>query len=274
MAAVFSWGKIEEGEVQERLSLRDDDHEELKKPGSKRCARQKVAMKILIKTVPVLFTFLLVYGSQLEQYRSDVAKWEESIQAFETLDRAEDYSDDSILFVGSSSILIWSTIEEDMAPYPVIQRGFGGSKLSDVAWYAKRLIYPHKFSALAMFVANDISGNEKDKTPEEVGRLFKYILDVVREKYPVTPFFYIAITPTASRWEVWPQIHEANRVLKAICDEAANTYFISTSRHYLGNDGKPNPDLFRDDELHLNRDGYLKWTEIIKEAIDPVLGSQ
>ena len=231
-------------------------------------------MKILIKTVPVLFTFLLVYGSQLEQYRSEVEKWEETIQAFEALDRTETYPDDSILFVGSSSILLWSTIEEDMTPYPVIQRGFGGSKLSDVAWYAKRLIYPHQVRALVMFVGNDISGRENDKSPEEVGRLFRYILDVVREKYPVTPVFYIEITPTDSRWDSWPQIREANRVLKTVCEEDPNTYFISTSGSFLGDDGKPNPDLFREDELHLNREGYLKWTEIIKAAIDPVLGSQ
>ncbi len=229
-------------------------------------------MRRLINTVPVLFTFLLIYGSQIEQYRSDVEKWEKDIQAFEALDQTETYPDDSILFVGSSSILLWSTIKEDMAPYPVIQRGFGGSKLSDVAWYTKRLIYPHKFRALVMFVANDISGSENDKSPEEVGRLFRYILDVVREKYPVTPVFYIEITPTDSRWGSWPQIREANRVLKTLCDEDPNAYFISTSSHYLGSDGKPNPDLFREDELHLNRAGYLKWTEIIKEALGPVLG--
>jgi lysophospholipase L1-like esterase len=231
-------------------------------------------MKNLIKTVPILFSILLIQGSQLEQYRSEVEEWEESIKAFESLDRTETYSDDSLLFVGSSSILLWSTIAEDMAPYPVIQRGFGGSRLSDVAWYAKRLIYPHEFKALVMFVANDISGNERDKSPDEVGRLLKYILDVVREKYPETPFFYIEITPTAKRWDVWPQIREANRILKAVCDGDPNAYFISTSRHYLRDDGIPNPALFREDELHLNRAGYLKWNEIIKAAIHPVLGSK
>ena len=231
-------------------------------------------MNILIKFVPILFTILLIHGSQLERYSSDVEKWEENIQAFEALDRTETYSEDSILFAGSSSILLWSTIEEDMAPYPVIQRGFGGSRLSDVAWYAKRLIYSHEFKALVLFVGNDISGTEKDKSPEEVGRLLKYILDVFREKYPETPFFFIEITPTASRWEVWPQIREANRVLKAVCERDPDAYFISTSSHYLGDDGKPNPALFREDELHLNRAGYLKWTEIIKGAIDPVLDLQ
>jgi lysophospholipase L1-like esterase len=231
-------------------------------------------MKNLIKIVPLLLSISLIHGSQLEQYRSEVEAWEKDIQAFESLDRTETYSDDSLLFIGSSSILLWSTIAEDMAPYRVIQRGFGGSRLSDVAWYAKRLIYPHEFKALVMFVANDISGNERDKTPEEAGRLLKYILDVVREKYPETPFFYIEITPTASRWDVWPQIREANRVLKAVCERDPDAYFISTSSHYLGDDGRPNPTLFREDELHLNRAGYLKWTEIIKAALAPVLGSR
>jgi len=67
-------------------------------------------------------------------------------------------------------------LDNDMAPYSVIQRGYGGAKLSDFAVYADRIFAPHKCSALVMFVANDIYGGDDDKTPEEVKKLFLNIL--------------------------------------------------------------------------------------------------
>jgi hypothetical protein len=100
-------------------------------------------------------------------YEASARNWEQDIRQFEILDRNEADPDGAILFAGSSSIRMWSTIRGDMSPYPVIQRGFGGSKLSDVAWYAERLVYPHRFKALVLFVANDITGSRKTNHPKK-----------------------------------------------------------------------------------------------------------
>ncbi len=222
---------------------------------------------ILLAALAVLF----IQCSPLKKYESGAQRWESTIQKFEQLDQTESYLEDSILFVGSSSIRRWSTIQEDMAPFTVIQRGYGGAKYSDVAWYAKRIIYPHQFKALIFFVGNDISGSKEDKPPEEVAWLFKTIVGIVREKYPETPIFCIEITPTNRRWNVWPEIKKANRLLKAECDSLPNVYFIETSHRFLGSDGRPKSQLFLKDQLHLNRDGYRLWTGLIQEALKEVL---
>ena len=108
--------------------------------------------------------------SPLGKYRNlpEVKSWENDIKNFEQLDNTEKYQDDAILFAGSSSIRLWTTLEKDMAPYHVIQRGYGGAKLSDFAVYARRIFDPHPCKAIVIFVANDITGTEQDKTPEEV----------------------------------------------------------------------------------------------------------
>lgn len=97
--------------------------------------------------------------SPLRVYRDlpEVLAWEADIQKFEELDRTNTYPDDAVLFTGSSSIRIWNSIEEDMAPYPVIQRGFGGSRLSDFVVYTERIVYPHKSSAIVIMVWGTIS---------------------------------------------------------------------------------------------------------------------
>jgi hypothetical protein len=224
-----------------------------------------------------LIHFLLLAGLACSPvrnylYQQDVLSWEGDIQKFEQLDRDEAYPANSILFVGSSSIRLWSTLAQDMAPYPVIQRGYGGAKLSDLAVYAERIIYPHEFRAIVMFIANDISGDEKDKSPREVARLFEYVLRTIRHKYPDTPVFWLAITPTASRWSVWPRIQEANKLIQRACDQDRNAHFITTDFIFLDAAGLPREELFQPDKLHLNADGYALWTKLVRQELDRVLG--
>jgi lysophospholipase L1-like esterase len=200
-----------------------------------------------------------------------VTAWENDILKFEQLDKDESYPEESVLFAGSSSIRLWSTLKDDLAPYTVIQRGYGGAKLSDFAVYADRLLNPHKCRAIVIFIANDISGSEQDKSPEEVLSLYKYVVKTIRNKQHDTPVFWIAITPTSSRWQVWPEIQKANNLIKEYCDSNKGLYFIKTDFAFLGKDGKPINEFFRDDLLHLNADGYAVWRKIIKDELDRVL---
>lgn len=198
---------------------------------------------------------------------AEVLQWELNIRYLEHLDSTETYSDQAILFVGSSSIRLWSTLAEDMAPFEVIQRGYGGAKLSDLVYYAERIIYPHSCRAIVVFVANDIVGNNQDKSPAEVTALVKELLEIIRGRMPGVPVFYIATTPTPSRWQAWSRIREANKLISDLCRYEENTWFIETEQYYLDEDGQPRPELFRGDMLHLNADGYRIWTGIIRSEL-------
>jgi hypothetical protein len=220
-----------------------------------------IALIILVSCIP------------LSKYRElpEVKAWESEIEKFEQLDISKSYPSDAILFAGSSSIRLWSAIGKDMIPYNVIQRGYGGAKLSDFVVYADRIIYPHPCQAIVIFIANDISGNENDKSPLEVSQLFRKTLYIIRRKFSDTPVFWISITPTPSRWAVWPEIKEANGMIKEICESHRNTYFIDTEKYFLNSSGLPRSELFLDDKLHLNVDGYAIWTGIIKNELNTVL---
>ncbi|HUX97117.1 MAG TPA: GDSL-type esterase/lipase family protein [Bacteroidales bacterium] len=225
------------------------------------------------KTLYVLTALILLSCNPLSEYQNlpEVKSWENDILKFEQLDKTENYPSESIIFAGSSSIRLWSTLKEDIAPYPVIQRGYGGAKLSDFAVYADRIFDPHECRAIVIFVANDITGSENDKSPEEVLRLYKHVVKTIRKNHKNTPVFWIAITPTSSRWKAWPQIRNANKLIKEYCEKSQNLYFITTDFAFLGQDGKPKDELFRDDLLHLNDQGYALWKEIVKKELDSVL---
>jgi hypothetical protein len=221
----------------------------------------------------LLISFVLLSCSPVTKYRHlpAVLSWENDIKNFEQLDKSEKYQEDAILFAGSSSIRLWTSLEKDMTPYHIIQRGYGGAKLSDFAVYTSRIIDSHPCKAIVLFVANDITGSDQDKKPEEVAALFRYVLKTIRKVHPSTPVFWIEITPTASRWKVWPEIQKANIQIKNVCSKEKNTYFINTSNSFLNEKGLPNDELFREDQLHLNEKGYAVWTGIIRLQLDRVL---
>jgi len=209
---------------------------------------------------------------EVEKYRkAAVERWEDDIKMLEERDKSEQHPDDSILFVGSSSIRRWDNIATNMLPYHAIQRGYGGAKWSDVAIFAERLISPHNFRAAVFFVGNDISGGENDKTPSEVVGLFAHVLKTLRKHNATAPVFYIAVTPTARRFEAWPKIKAANSAIGKFCRTKDNTYFLGTENIYLDGDGKPRNEFFVEDKLHLNQAGYDLWAAAIKSHLDSSL---
>lgn len=221
-----------------------------------------------------LFFGLVLLGavfscSPLKNYPAEDRAWAlPEIQAFEALDTTVEYPENSILFVGSSSIRLWKTLTRDMAPYPVIQRGYGGAHFRDMIFFTERILADHDLQMVVCFVANDISGSPKDARPKEVLRLFKYFVKQVREKHPNIPIMQIAITPTQSRWNKWPEINRVNELLKGYCAKSPNLYFIDTVPEFLDEKGQPKTEWFVGDQLHLNQKGYEVWSKIIRAAIE------
>jgi lysophospholipase L1-like esterase len=212
------------------------------------------------------------WGAGSTTDREPDSKWEKEMLAFEALDREHDYPEHAVLFTGSSSIRLWETLEADMRPHPVIHRGFGGATMTDVVRLADRYIRPHRFAAVVVFVANDISGKPaSDRTPQEVCRLYEAFIRRIRSYDAAAPILIVAITPTESRWRVWPAIREANRLLAALCDSEPGVVFVPTEDLFLGVSGRPIPGLYQDDRLHLSPAGYALWTRRIRSVLDPIL---
>jgi lysophospholipase L1-like esterase len=208
----------------------------------------------------------------LAAYRTAAEKWEKDIQALEKLDKSQPSDERTILFLGSSSIKRWTTLTADLAPWPALNRGYGGARFSDLAIYAPRLLQAHQPRAAVIYVGNDITGKQDtDKRPEEVVQLFRTVVESIRQRNPLAEIFLVEITPAPSRFQAWPQIQAANRELKAACEADDHLHFIETHPHYLTAAGQPRPELFVSDRLHQNEDGYQVWKRLIMAQVEAVL---
>lgn len=247
---------------------------------------KQMILKPSIVMVPLVFSLCVsAFGQEsektigekatdsiVERYRSAaIERWDADISKLEKLDQTENYPRDAILFIGSSSIRRWETIKEDMSPYIPIRRGYGGARFSDMAIFVDRLVTPHDPRAIVIFVANDISGSERDKKPGEVLALYGYIVGRIQKAKPGVPVFCIAVTPTSSRFDVWPQIKKVNQLISKFSDERDGLHFIATDEAFLNKDGKPRDEYFVKDLLHLNEDGYDLWAKLIKDKLDETL---
>ena len=220
----------------------------------------------------VLLAILLSFSSYHSKAQShppeEILKWENDIAVFDSLNAVENADAGTLLVTGSSSIRMWDSIHCDLAPYQVMKRGYGGSKLSDYNYYIDRIIKPQKFRAIVVFIANDIAGGEEDRTPREMFKLFKALVKKIRTRNSGTPICWIETTPTPSRWHVNNQAREANELIKNYCEQNDDLHFIATFDHYVTPENLPDSTFFRVDMLHMNRDGYLQWAEIIKSSLE------
>lgn len=237
----------------------------------------------LVRGVLVVFVLVLTWAGVIAaktgsdelppaQVKAARDRWGAEIEKMKAKAATETHPADAILFLGSSSIRLWEGIAKDMAPYHPIQRGYGGAKFADLAVFAEELVAPHSYRAAVVFVGNDVTGKDSDATVEQVVEWFQRVAEAVRNRQPGAQVFCVEITPTPSRWKAWAKIQAVNAALKTACLTTKDSHFIATASAYLNSDGRPRPELFKEDQLHQNESGYALWSKLIKARLDETLG--
>jgi lysophospholipase L1-like esterase len=198
--------------------------------------------------------------------------WEKDVAAIEARDppRAGPEAEGAdILFIGSSSILKWRSLEADMAPWRVVNHGFGGSKLADALYYYERLVAAYRPRAVVLYSgANDIHGfNATSKSAEAVLESVKAIYAKSRALLPLAPLYFVSVSPTRARRKAWPEADRANRLVAEWARGREGFVFIDATAALLDETASPNAALLQGDGLHLNARGYAAWASLIKPIV-------
>ena len=226
--------------------------------------------KILLGGVIALTLILGAGWGWLQWYASasqDAAFFEDEIRAFELADQENPPPDDTVIFVGSSSIRLWDTLDRDMAPLVVRNRGFGGSQLAHLNVFARRILSPHRPQAVVVYAGDNDLDARTGKTAEVVLADFQELVGILREDTPETRVYYLSIKPSKQRWSRWPEISRANADIRAHCAEDPRLTFVDLSTVLLGEDGEPRDDVFIVDGLHLSPTGYAEWTRVLRPLL-------
>jgi len=188
-------------------------------------------------------------------------RWEEHVRKFEQMDRHAPPPPGGILFVGSSSIVRWN-LKQFFPDLPVINRGFGGSHLSDVVYFADRIVLPYQPKIIVLYAGdNDLAAG---KTPEQVAADYEAFVKKVHQTLPKTRIIYISIKPSIARWHLIEKIRQANALIAARAGKDDRLLVVNIEKAMLGPDGTPKKELFQKDGLHLSEAGYKIWADLLR----------
>ena len=195
-------------------------------------------------------------------------KWGKTIGQFEEWDRKNSWPGDAVLFVGSSSIRMWRT-RERFGGLAVINRGFGGSQISDVNYFVDRIVLKYRPRVIVFYAGdNDVAGGKSAKRVLEDYRKF---VKIVHGELAKTAIIYIGIKASGSRWGLWPVMAEANAMIRDLCGKDRRLLYFDSAAPLLDTEGRPDSKLFLDDKLHLNSKGYKIWTGLLRPIIEKAL---
>lgn len=189
--------------------------------------------------------------------------FENEIRAFEGADSATPPPRQPILFTGSSSIRFWTSLANDFPNKPVLNRGFGGSELSDVIRYADRVIVRYQPRQIVLYAGeNDIATGKQ--TGQQTYQRFVTLFQYVRKKLPTVLFTFISIKPSPSRRAYFGEVNEANRLISQFLGKQRNTSFVDIRPVMLQPNGQPVGELFKPDSLHMQPEGYRRWAKVLR----------
>ena len=193
-------------------------------------------------------------------------RYEKTIQQYEAMDKKQPPPKGAIVFIGSSSMVGWhATIRNDLAPLTVIPRGFGGSNMNDALYYADRIVIPYRPRAIVIYEGdNDVA---KKISPQTIVETFRKFVKKIHKHFPECRIYFLSIKPSIARWHLWPEMNKANKLIKIECQKDKRLTFVDVASGMLNDEGKPRKNIFKSDNLHMNREGYVIWRNTLRPIL-------
>jgi lysophospholipase L1-like esterase len=193
------------------------------------------------------------------------SQWEPEFAQFEAQDSANPPRPGSIVFVGSSSIRMWTTLDRDFAGVPVVNRGFGGSEAGDVAQFAERIVVPYKPPVVVFYAGdNDLAAG---KTPAQVLAAFQSFVATIHRDLPGTRVVFVSIKPSLARWAIVDKMRAANQLVRDYVRTDEKLAYVDVFTPMLDASGQPRRELYLEDGLHMTPAGYAIWRDLIAPAV-------
>jgi lysophospholipase L1-like esterase len=188
--------------------------------------------------------------------------WRAEIDALTAGDAAHPPPHDGVLFVGSSSIRLWTTLAQDFPGVPVVNRGFGGSMIADSMHYISRIVVPYRPKLIVLYAGdNDIDGGH---TSQQVVDDFKSFVAQVHCSLPAAVVAFVSIKPSVARARLWPRMRAANEGIARWAATQNSVRYVDVATKMLNASGGPRPELLREDGLHMSPAGYAIWIAELK----------
>jgi len=193
------------------------------------------------------------------------ASYEKEMAEFKKQDEANPSTPEMTLFVGSSTFTIWHTMQADMPDIPLINRGFGGSQVTDVIEHFDTVIAPH--NPLQIVIYEGDNDTSLGIPAEKILANYKKLLGMIWEKFPGIQVTIVSVKPCDLRRDKIGATIKLNDMLNVWASRTENLYYLNTFDVTMNGEGEPIPEYFLNDRLHMNAVGYKAWARKISEHL-------
>jgi len=218
-------------------------------------------LKLVAKTLFQYFTVITIcifYASN-----AFAQPFINEIKAFRKADSIAKPPKNAVLLIGSSSFTKWKDVQDYFPEHTILNRGFGGSSLNDVIYYASDVVLKYKPKQILIYCGeNDVAGSSS-VTADSVLERFKTLYVIIRSKFKKVFVAYISMKPSPSREKLLPIYVKGNELIKTFLAGQKNTAFINVYDSMLDAEGKILTHIFIADKLHMNAEGYKIWQGVI-----------
>lgn len=153
----------------------------------------------------------------------------------------------------------------DFPGLPVLNRGFGGSTLTDVVYYMDRIVVPYHPRLVVLYAGdNDLM---LGRTPERVLSDYRTFVARLHSRLPAARVAFGSIKPSPSRRALMDRAREINRRIRAETGGDSRQTYVDVFTPMLDAKGQPRPELFRPDSLHLTPTGYRLWRSVLARVV-------
>ncbi len=198
-------------------------------------------------------------------------QYESAFKDFADADRASPPVKGGILFVGSSIFRKWTTVAEQMAPLPVLNRAFGGSRTGDQLARFEQVVPPYAPKVIVYYCgSNDLKAGTTPEDPAAIFARFREFSERVRGRSPATRLIYVSATRSPDRVERWEHVDHYNALVRAYCAATPGRTFVDVNPALVDASGHPRLDLYVADKLHFHPAAYVAFTAIIKPVLERV----
>ena len=197
--------------------------------------------------------------SWITRYQKDITNYQKENK------RLKDLSCD-VLFLGSSSINLWDTIYEDFAPLKLIRRSYGGATLRDMIYNYNTIAKGYTPKSILLYVENDLGNHKEGVNAVKCFDLFRIFIDKLKKDYPNTPLIVVSLKPSQHKADQLKDQLLVNALLEENATAQGYTYVDITKVMY-NEAGNLRTDIFKEDNLHMNAEGYKLWTAILKPLL-------
>jgi lysophospholipase L1-like esterase len=137
--------------------------------------------------------------------------------------------------------------------------------MKDLNHFTERIVFPYNPSRVFVYEGdNDLGGGT---VPAEFIEECREFIEECSKRIPDAEICFLSIKPSLARIRKWDEMKVANRMLRDLAEQYEKVRFIDISEGMLDPEGMPRKDIFVEDGLHLNAEGY----EILARAIRPAV---